>query len=100
MNTIPTLLTKCEMDEGCTFVMCQAAGEFANYFSTLTLTLEPCGVNPGVKIDFLQKDGTMVFNELVTASTVITRDFSVATVTINVFVNGDEKSVELSVRNY
>lgn len=100
MNTNPTLLTKCEMDEGCTFVMCQAAGEFANYFSTLTLTLEPCGVNPGVKIDLLQKDGTVAFSELVTAPTVITRNFGIATVTINVFVSGDEKSVELSVRNY
>lgn len=97
MNTNPTLLTKCEMDEECTFVMCQAAGEFANFFSTLTLTLEPCGKTPGVKIDLLQKDGSVVFSELVTAPTVITRDFSTASVTINVFVNGTEKSVELSV---
>ena len=98
MNTNAALLTKCEMDEGCTFVMCQATGAFANFFGTMTLTLEPCGTNPGVKIDLLQKDGTVVFSELVTAPTVITRDFSTASVTINVFVNGNEKSVELSVR--
>ena len=85
------------MDEECTFVMCQAAGTFANFFGTMTLTLEPCGTTPGVKIDLLQKDGTVAFSELVTAPTVITRDFSTASVTINVFVNGDEKSVELVV---
>ena len=56
-------------------------------------------MKPGVKIDLLQKDGTISFSELVTAQTVITRDFSGSSVTINVFVNGTEKSVELSVRN-
>ena len=87
------------MNEGCTFVVCQATGTFANFFGTMTLTLEPCGTKSGVKIDLLQKDGTVAFSELVTAPTVITRDFSTASVTINVFVNGDEKSVDLSVRD-
>ena len=92
----PTLLSNCMVDEDCTKMSCDTNGALAMFYGSVTFTVEPCGVRPGVKIDLaqVQENGRAILPQLVIRQTVI----SIGPLTIIVFLNSTDTSVNIAVR--
>ena len=94
-NVNRDFLHRCNVDgENCVFVRCKATGTFANFFSSISFTVQPC---TGLEIDLIEANGMTAFKEIVFTPTVITRTFSTSTVSINVQVNMTSNSLTISV---
>ena len=96
MNANPSYLSNCARDMACTQVSCQGSGLLSGRVDSAIVALAPCEVPPGITVRLVQS-GTDLVNQLITASTTITYDAGVATVNVNVFVNGTANSIGILV---
>ena len=71
-NVNPVWLTNCTRDPNCTQLTCQSDGELENFFSTVTFTDMSCSPLPAVRMMFLQDNGAIGADTLVTQSQVLT----------------------------
>ena len=95
MNINPSYLADCSVDDLCSQVNCETAGNLG--LESVSFFLKICDGQPGIAID-LMKDGSSVFNQLVTASTTVN-----AMITNNItleadfFVNSTSSSIGIAV---
>ena len=71
-NVNPVWLTNCTRDPNCTQLTCQSDGELENFFSTVTFTDMSCLPLPAVRMMFLQDNGAVGADTLVTQSQEVT----------------------------
>ena len=92
-----TNLADCSRDDICSQVSCET-GEGLG-LDSVRFSLEICNGQPGIAIE-LAKDGTSIFNQLVTASTTVTAAIGNTTLEADVFFNSTSTSIGISVRTF
>ena len=101
-NVNPLLLSNCVRNNICTQISCQAMGLLSIELDAVSITLDVCKNNtpPGVVVELL-KDGSAVFNRLITTSTKINYSkVGTATIEANIFLNSTNSSIGISVNKY
>jgi hypothetical protein len=71
-NVNPGWLTNCFRSPNCTQLTCQAIGDLGNFFSTIVVTDMSCLTLPAVRMAFIQGDGEVGSDILVTQPQVVT----------------------------
>ena len=98
MNINPSYLADCSRDDICSQVSCEAAEGLG--LDSVSFTLEICNGQPaGITIE-LAKDGTAIFNQLITASTTVTALLGNTTLEADIFFNSTSTTIEISVRTF
>ena len=96
MNINPSYLADCSRDDICSQVSCEAAEGLG--LDSVSFTLEICNGQPaGISIE-LAKDGTAIFNQLITASTTLTASIGNTTLEADIFFMSNSTAIEISVR--
>jgi hypothetical protein len=95
MNINPSYLADCSRDDICSQVSCEAAEGLG--LDSVSFTLDICNGQPGVAIE-LEKDGATIFNQLVTAPTIVTAAVGNTTLEADVFFNSNSTAIGISVR--
>lgn len=97
-NSNSNFLSNCARDTRCTRVTCQAAGLLSSYIGSVTFTLRPCEVMPGIEIAVFESGGAAIVDQQITSPTTITQSISFASVSLYVFVNSTASLIGISVR--
>ena len=71
-NINPVWLRNCTRDQNCTQLTCQSDGELDNFFSIVTFVDMSCLPLPAVRMIFIQDDGEVGTDTLVTQPQVVT----------------------------
>lgn len=90
-------LADCSRDDICSQVSCETAEGLG--LDSVRFSLEVCNGQPGIAIE-LAKDGSSIFNQLVTASTTVTAAIGNTTLEADVFFNSTSTSIGISVRTF
>ena len=94
MNINPSYLADCSRDDICSQVSCEAADGLG--LDSVTFSLEICDGQTGITIE-LRKDGSSIFNQLVTASTTVAAAIGNTTLEADVFLNSTSTYIGISV---